>query len=164
MMLHIVRHAWAVDPGDPDAPTDFERPLTKEGRKRFASVVQRLVERGFAPEVIATSPLVRCRQTAEILAEEAGGSPEIVELDALAPESDLAKLVAWTNREAAGFRQVAWVGHAPDVGQLTAALIGDARAAIHFGKGAVAAVEFDGPVQAARGELQWLASAKMLGC
>lgn len=164
MVLYVVRHAWAVEPGDPAALTDHDRPLTKEGRKRFADVVRRLVARGVAPEVIATSPLVRCRQTAEILAEESNRAARVVPFDALAPESDLAKLVAWTNAQAAGSRQLAWVGHAPDVGQLTAALVGDGRAAIHFGKGAVAAVEFDGPVRPARGELLWLVSPKILGC
>ena len=164
MILYIVRHAWAADPGDPAWPDDRQRPLTAEGRQRFVAVAKRLAQRGLAPELIATSPLVRCHQTAEILAKELGRKRKIVPLEALAPGSDLGQLVHWTNHDAAKCGEVAWVGHAPDVDRLTAALIGDGRASIQFSKGAVAAVEFDGPVQPATGQLRWLVTAKLLGC
>ena len=64
MILYVIRHAWAGHYGDPAWPDDSQRPLTDEGRQRFARVVAELVKRGFAPQRIATSPLVRCRQTA----------------------------------------------------------------------------------------------------
>ena len=164
MILYIVRHAWAGHFGDPDWPDDRQRPLTDEGRKRFARMVRKLRERGFAPEVIATSPLVRCRQTAEIVAEGVSGSPEVVQRGELVPGSDLAGIVDWTNRSAGDYDEVAWVGHAPDVGRLTSALIGDSRGFIRFAKGAVAALRFPGEAALDEGELRWLVTAKMLGC
>ena len=96
MKLYIVRHAWAGHFGDPDWPDDFQRPLTKQGGERFTRVVEKLVERGFAPEVVATSPLVRCRQTAERIVAGMDSRPELVELDELRPGSDLEALVRWT--------------------------------------------------------------------
>jgi phosphohistidine phosphatase SixA len=54
--------------------------------------------------------------------------------------------------------------HAPDVGRLAAALIGQPEGQIRFAKGAVAAIRFDGPAIAGNGELQWLVTAKVLGC
>ena len=164
MILYIIRHAWAVDPDDPRWPDDRDRPLTDEGRARWAAMVKSLADRGFAPQLIATSPLVRCRETSQILAAGVSGKPKTVLLDALAPESDLGQLIAWTNREAGRCRELAWVGHAPDVSHLAAALIGDSRSLVHFSKGAVAAIEFDGPVQPSSGELRWLVTAKVLGC
>lgn len=164
MILYIVRHAWAGHFGDPDWPDDRQRPLTDEGRKRFARVVCKLQERGFSPQVIATSPLVRCRQTAEIVAEGVCGNPEIVERHELVPGSDLAGILDWTTRSAGVDDEVAWVGHAPDVGRLTSALIGDSRGFIRFAKGAVAAVRFPGQAAVGEGELRWLVTAKMLGC
>ena len=161
MILYIIRHAWAAEPGYTD---DRQRPLTDEGRKRFAEVVRKLSGRGFAPEWIATSPLVRCVQTAEIIAEALGESDMIVQQKALAPESSLGELVTWTNREWGKCRQVAWVGHAPDVGDITGTLIGGPQASIHFSKGAVAAIEFEGQVQPRAGQLLWLVSAKVLNC
>jgi phosphohistidine phosphatase SixA len=80
-------------------------------------------------------------------------------LEALAPGSNAGPLLAWTKLQTG---DVAWVGHAPDVGQLTAVLIGDGSSSIHFNKGATACIEFTGPVAAGRGELCWLATAKLL--
>ncbi len=164
MIIYIVRHAWAGSYGDPQWPDDFQRPLTEEGSLRFAQVVQTLAQRGFAPQLVATSPLVRCRETAEIVARQTPHGPEVVELEALMPGSDLAGVLAWTVREAGGLEQVAWVGHAPDVGHLAGALIGEANAWIRFAKGAVAAIRFEDTPEVGEGELRWLATAKVLAC
>jgi phosphohistidine phosphatase len=164
MIVYIVRHAWAADRDDPKWPDDALRPLTEEGRERFAGIVKLLVGRDFAPEVVATSPLVRCRQTAEVISKHAPGKPKVVEREELAPGSDLEGIVQWTNREAGNRKQVAWVGHAPDVSDLAAALVGDSKGAIRFAKGGVAAIDFDGPVRPGAGELRWLLTAKVLGC
>ncbi len=94
MDLYIVRHAWAGDRDDSRWPDDGMRPLTAEGKKRFARVVKKLVRAGMAPSVIATSRLVRCMETAEILAA-ALEEPEIVKLDELQPGSDLQGLLRW---------------------------------------------------------------------
>ena len=163
MILYIIRHAWAGHYGDPAWPDDDLRPLSGEGRERFARVVEALVGRGFAPQLVATSPLVRCRQTAEIVAGGVPGGPEVVELDALAPGGDLDALVDWTVREAGGLQEVAWVGHAPDVGYFTGRLIGDSPHGIRFAKGAVAAIRFEDPPGRSEGELRWLVTAKVLG-
>jgi len=164
MLLYIIRHAWAGPYGDPAWPDDFERPLTADGSLRFAQVVRTLAERDFGPQRVATSPLVRCRQTAEIVARQTPLQPDVVELDALMPGSDLAEALAWTAKEAEKLEQIAWVGHAPDVGDLTGALLGDGTAPIRFAKGAIAAIRFDGTPKAGEGELRWLVTAKLLGC
>ncbi len=161
-MLYIVRHAWAGHFGDPDYPDDRKRPLTDEGGDRFRRVVDTLAERGFQPQVVATSPLIRCRQTAELISQCVPGNPQVVALDALEPDSDLAEMVHWTNRQDA--RDVAWVGHAPDVGHMVAALVGNGVAHIRFAKGAVAAIEFTGNIAQRGGVLRWLLTAKVLGC
>jgi len=164
MDLTIIRHAWAGHYGDPQWPDDDLRPLSPEGKKRFARMVAKLAGKEFAPQIIATSPLVRCRQTADIVAEGVPGGPEVVELDALEPASELDELIGWTVRQAEDCDRVAWVGHAPDVGHLTAALIGQSRGWIRFAKGAVAAIRFDDQIAPGEGELRWLVTAKILGC
>jgi len=162
MKIYIVRHAWAGEAGDPQWPNDNLRPLTEEGKKRFKQCAKQLAKLGMAPAVIATSPLVRCRQTAEILSAQLPDEPPVVELPALAPNSHFAELLRWT--EAQGGVNVAWVGHAPDVGDLTAQLIGRGAANIRFAKGACAEIRVHPPLASARGELAWLATAKILGC
>ena len=162
MFIYIVRHAWAFEHGDPRWPDDSQRPLEKEGAERFARVVKKLAERGLEPGTIATSPYVRCRQTADVLAKHVAGKPDIVELPALQPASDFEACITWTREQPAG-ASVAWVGHAPDVTHLAAALLGDGEAAIRFAKGSVAAIRVHGEVGIGGGELCWLATAKSLG-
>lgn len=159
MIVYVVRHAWAEDHNAALYPDDDLRPLSAKGEKRFRRVVKRLVKRGFDPRRIATSPLLRCRQTADLIAKFAPHEPSPEALDDLKPGGRLEPLLAWTAECPEG--DVAWVGHAPDVEELTASLIGG-EAALHFAKGAVAAVEFTGRVAAGQGLLLWLATAELL--
>lgn len=162
MRIFIIRHAWAEERDSQRWPDDGLRPLTKKGRKRFVKLVRRLQDGDFEPEVIATSPLVRCRQTADLLAEQFDAAePPIVELDALAPGSDLETLIQWSNEH--DVAQLAWVGHSPDVGDLLGELIGAAGEAFRYPKGAVACVDFDESIARNQGQLRWLATADLLG-
>jgi phosphohistidine phosphatase len=162
MFIYIARHAWAGERGDPRWPDDSLRELTPEGIERYTEVVQELAKRGFEPQHIATSPYTRCRQTADIIAKCVASRPEIEELEALEPGSDLEPLIEWTNEQ--GGEDACWVGHSPDVERLAAELIGDGTTRIRFAKGAVAAIRFEGDMtNSGGGELGWLATAKLLG-
>lgn len=162
MILYLIRHAFAGERGDPRWPDDSQRPLTKDGRKRFGKVVKRLVASGdFGPRQIATSPLVRCGQTAQIVGEAVDESCGIAPLDALAPGGDLAAVVAWTGQQ--DVDAVAWVGHAPDIEDAAATLLGMPAGHVRLAKGAIAALSFSGGVELGQGELRWLVTAKVLG-
>ena len=156
--LYIARHAWAEDLAADG--TDFSRSLTKKGIKRFRKMARRLAEAGMQVDVIATSPLVRTRETAEILAEELLGKPVVVTVNALAPGSDWAALLEWTLEQDAA--RVAWVGHNPCVGRLVAMAIGDGSALLRMQKAAVASIRLDDGL-GHPGELAWLATADLLG-
>lgn len=162
MDLYIARHAWAGHFGDAGWSDDSLRELEPAGERRYVAVVEALAERGFAPEVIATSPYVRCRQTADIIANHTPADPEVVELDALRPGSDFDAVAQWT-RDLGECEAVCWVGHAPDVGRMTATLVGDGSGAIRFAKGGVAAVRLYDEAGPGAGELYWHATAKLLG-
>ena len=159
MLIYIARHAWAGSFGDPAWPNDAERPLTDVGRPRFAGMVRRLVKRGFAPHRIATSPMVRCRQTAEIMVAESPGEPTVDALDALLPGSDLQALLQWTGKQ--NGQDVCWIGHAPDISHLTSALVGDQAVPIQFPQAACAAVWIETPADIGKGRLHWMATAEM---
>jgi phosphohistidine phosphatase len=163
MDLYIIRHAWAGDYGDPQWPTDAARPLTAEGRERFAAMMAQLVKRGMMPTLLGTSPLVRCVQTAELVVA-AVGTGKIVKLDVLQPGGDFNALLQWTVQQSKKHLQIGWVGHAPDVEQWATAMIGQSGGWLRFPKGAVAAIRFDGLPTFGGGELRWLVTAKVLGC
>lgn len=156
--LYIIRHAVAEDLGP--GIDDHARRLTGKGRKRFGRMVGRLARAGMDVDVIATSPLVRCRETAEIVAAELPGCPRIEIIDALAPASDWQAIVEWTVEQDAA--RVAWVGHAPCVGRLVALSIGDGSAAVRMQKGAIASISLDDGL-GQPGELDWLAVPETLG-
>ena len=162
MLLYIVRHAWAEERDPLRYSDDSLRPLTKEGRARFVAVAKKLAQRGVAPDLIATSPYLRCRQTAEILAKRMSPEVAIVESEFLAPGGSLPKLLEWTSRQEK--KSVAWVGHAPDVEQCVARLIGRGRSQIRMPKGSAAAIEFSEQPAVGKGVLRWLVTAKMLDC
>lgn len=151
--LFVVRHAWAEDSGP--GIDDHSRRLTKKGRRRFEAFARHLRAAGMELDLVATSPLVRARETAEILADVFDLRAPVV-IDALAPASDWQALVEWTIEQDAA--RVAWVGHMPCVGNLVAHSIGDGSAAIRMQKGAIASIRLDdGPGHP--GELEWLATA-----
>lgn len=163
MRLYIIRHAWAEDRDDERFPDDDLRPLTSKGKKRFRRLARKLVDEGIAPRVVATSPLVRCRQTAEILASMLDDRPEVVELSALSPEGDIDGALTWLQDQSDG--EYAWIGHAPNVSDMTAALIRMEPANIPFSKGAVAAIDWRGvPPELGQGRLVWFVGAGILGC
>ncbi len=159
--IYIARHAWAYEADDERWPDDSLRELEPEGIERFQRMVELLAERDFAPEAIATSPYTRCRQTSEIISQLTPLNPSITELPALEPGSDFRAIAEWSRQTPC--QSICWVGHAPDVGWLTAMLIGDRQANIRFAKGTVAAIRMHGEISYAQGELVWLATAKLLG-
>jgi phosphohistidine phosphatase SixA len=158
---YVARHAWAGSFGDPQWSCDSLRELEPAGIDRYRLVVERLAERGFAPEIIATSPYTRCRQTAELIALHTPRQPEIVALDILQPSSDIGALLQWSKET--NCQQICWVGHAPDVSHMTTALVGQGRFNIRFAKGAVAAVRLFSEIDYGAGELYWHTTAKLLG-
>jgi len=161
MFIYVARHAWAYEFGDPRWPDDMLRELEPDGAERYMQMVEALAERGFAPEAVATSPYVRCQQTAEIIAKYTSAQPEVTESSGLLPQSNLSDLIEWSRQS--GCKKTCWVGHAPDVGIMTSALIGDAHANIRFAKSAIAAVRFEDEIALGAGELYWHATAKSLG-
>ncbi len=123
MRLYLIRHGKAVSAEL--APSDGERPLSPEGREGIERMAKRLRSLGVEWELILTSPLVRARQTAEILCG-AGLAPSVEEAAELAPACKLAAwlpfLVSW-RREGRG--DLAAVGHLPNVALWAGSLVWD---------------------------------------
>ena len=74
--LVLVRHAKSS--WDHPGLADEERPLNKRGRGDAPEMGRRLAARGMVPEVIVSSPAVRARTTAELLALELGAEEQLV--------------------------------------------------------------------------------------
>ena len=157
--LYLVRHAIAAERGD-EWPDDTKRPLTKRGISRFRECVTGLGELEVAVDEVFTSPLVRAKQTADILAAGMDRKPPVKMLNALAP-GHTAKDVMTQLAKAAKRRRIALVGHEPDLGELAAHLIG-ANRAIPFKKGGVCRVDVESLTSRSVGTLIWFVGPKVL--
>ena len=156
MELLIVRHATAVDHGDPAYPRDEDRPLTPDGIHKFRAATRGLRELGVRLDRVVTSPLVRARQTAELLRDALAPDVDLDVSVHLAPGGDFDTLLR--DVAALGAERVAVVGHEPHLsGLVSHTLVGPrGHAPVLLKKGAAALVVFEGAPGAGTCLLEWL--------
>jgi phosphohistidine phosphatase len=157
--LYLVRHAIAAERGE-DWPDDDKRPLTERGIARFREAVNGLKALDVELDEIFTSPLVRAKQTADLLAAGVKGKPSVKLLDALAPGHSPASVLAQLAK-AAKRRRIALVGHEPGLGELAAHLIGAGRA-LPFKKGGICRIDVESLLSRRAGALAWFVTPKVL--
>jgi phosphohistidine phosphatase len=163
MNLYIVRHAIAVERGTPGLEDDSERPLTDDGRRRFAKCGRGLKLLGVKLDLILSSPYVRARQTAETLAMELGmPTARIGFSDALLPMSKPEELLMEINQKHQ-VDNLAVVGHEPHLSSLMSYLLtGGTEMPTTLKKGGVCLLQID-PMQVAPcATLEWLLTPKQL--
>ncbi len=108
--LYLIRHGIAVERGS--YAQDGDRPLTEIGRQKTRKVAQRLSELDLRFDLILTSPLVRARQTADILAD-LGLGKSVETSPYLVPEGDFEGWLSWLQRWQGGDRNLARPTHSP---------------------------------------------------
>src|ERR1044072_5656017 len=91
--LYLIRHAIAAERGDA-WPDDSKRPLTESGIARMRKAARGLARLDVTIDLILSSPLVRARQTADIVAAALDPRPSIVNIESLAPGATYTALVA----------------------------------------------------------------------
>jgi phosphohistidine phosphatase len=161
MELLIVRHAIAFESDRQRWRDDGARPLSPAGIRRLRKAAAGLKEFSKTPTRVLTSPLVRARQTAQVLAEVAGW-PRAEDAPELSPGGTARAVLTLLGRDRS--KVLAVVGHQPALGALlTACLLGeDGALSIEMKKNAVACVAFEGSPSAGRAVLKWLATPRML--
>lgn len=156
--LYLVRHAIAEERGDA-WPDDSKRPLTEDGAARMRKAARGLMRLGVRFDAVLTSPYVRTRQTAEIVANAFDERPPIIAVESLAPGGSVQSILTDLERQARRSR-LAIVGHEPGIGELAARLAG-ARYPLEFKKGAVCRIDIK-TFPAGPGKLRWFLTPKIL--
>lgn len=159
--IYIVRHAIAEEVAADGR--DESRALTPEGRKKMKKAARGLAALDVAPARLFSSPLVRARETAEILAGELGGL-EVELTDTLAPGVDERALTRLVDATPVG-DDVMLVGHEPDLSSMLAYWLTGSRGGFEtdFKKGAVACLAIDLLPPRGKAILEWLLTAGQLG-
>ena len=157
--IYLIRHGLAEERGEA-WPDDTKRPLTEEGITRLRKGARGLVRLGVTFDVVLTSPLVRARQTAEVIASAFEPGPPVVAIDSLAPDGGYQAVLADLEKHAKRTR-IALVGHEPAIGELAARLIGS-RHAISFKKGAVCRIDVETIPPVGPASLRWFVTPRIL--
>lgn len=157
--LYLIRHGIAAERGE-EYPDDSKRPLTARGIARLREEAKALNALAVTFDAIITSPLVRTRQTADVIAEALADKPPVTTSDALAPAGTPAAVIQEIGRHAR-LARLALVGHEPNMGELAAQLIG-ARSALEFKKGAICRIDFEILPPRGLGQLRWFLPPKVL--
>ena len=156
----MIRHAIAEDRDAQRWPDDRLRPLSPRGIARGRKAAAGLAQLWAKPEHVLSSPLLRARQTAQLLERHAGWprAQLCAELDPeAAPHALLARLA-----RSAGERVVV-VGHEPHLSALLAqCLPGGTQRGISFRKMGAALVRSGTQVRPGSAQLIWFAPPKLL--
>lgn len=157
--LYLIRHAPAEERGL-SWPDDGRRPLSEDGVNRMRKAARGLVRLDVTFDIVLASPLLRARQTADIVARAFETPPPIKLAGSLAPGASYAMFAADLEKHARWTR-IALVGHEPGLGHLAAKLVG-ARRAFEFQKGAVCRIDVGSIPPPSSGTLRWLLTPAML--
>ena len=144
MNLFLLRHGLAVERDEFDYANDASRTLTAKGEKQLRTVAAALRAMELRFDVIVSSPLVRARQTAEIIAAELKLKKRLAFTDELMPGTAAKKLVQKIVRQKPALENVLLVGHEPDFSELISLLVtGNTGASFALKKSGLAKLEIE---------------------
>jgi len=157
MQLLVVRHGIAEEYQDAyrRGISEEDRELTAEGRDKMQRAADGLKQKLEKLELVFHSPLVRARQTAEIVASKYKGV-RIDVLSELRPESDPAHTLAVLGPLLSECESAAIFGHQPHVSAfISYALTARAASFVTMKKGAMCLLEFPARIREGQAILRW---------
>ncbi len=142
MNLYLMRHANAgVRRENP--LLDARRGLVKDGKEQCMLMARVLSALKVQVDVVVSSPLKRCLQTAQLVGTELGYEGRVEISKALAPDASYPQFQEMLAHYS-GYDGVLVVGHNPNVFRFLGQMItGNGGAAIRMRKGSVARINMD---------------------
>ena len=160
MDLYVLRHGKAGEFSE--GQDDSLRKITGSGRKEIKGIARWMREEKFPLEIIATSPLVRAGETAEIIARTLHLKDQPVVWDDLAPGGDL-DTVCYHAAQFGNNTAILVVGHEPGLSALIGRITSrDGTASLILSKGGLAKIKNFSFDQQPSGDLQWLLTSKQI--
>ena len=163
MNLYILRHGIAVEPGTPGYEKDADRPLTSEGKRKLRQITKAMEALELSFDLILSSPYLRARQTAEIVAESLKARKRLELSDTLTPGGGPNKLLELLNRLQPPPDNVLLVGHEPYLSGLISLLVtGSVTSAVIMKKGGLCKLSTESLKHGRCAALEWLLTPKQM--
>src|SRR5439155_24352748 len=100
---------------------DADRPLTPEGKRKLKRVAEAMQKLDLSFDLLLSSPYLRARQTAELVAEALGQKKKLEFADSLKPDGSFRNLIDYLKNWKS--RSVLLVGHEPHLSGLISFLL-----------------------------------------
>ncbi len=158
--LYFLRHGIAFDHGTKGFSED-ERPLTEEGKEKMQRAAEGMKRLELSFDVLMSSPLVRAKQTAEMVRKVLHPKKELEIQEGLLPGKSLQEFLKMlqTRKE----ESFLLVGHEPTMSQWIHELLGGgASSSVEMKKGALCQLRVELKLPRWDSELIFLAPPKVL--
>ena len=162
MDLYILRHAIAEE-RTASSGADSDRCLTPVGAKKMRRIAAGMKASKLGFDLILSSPFVRAKETAQIVADVFDLTKQLEFSPQLAPDGNPADLISELNKEHRGKKSVLLVGHEPYLSRLVSLLIsGDTGLLIELKKGGACKLSVEGLRYGRCATLEWLLAPRQL--
>lgn len=163
MEIYLLRHAIA-EPRDPfSAKPDSQRRLTPEGARKMRRIARGMKSLDLSFDAIVSSPFLRARETAEIVAAVFRLKKALQFSPALSAGAGLKKLIGQLKRLERTSKRVLLVGHEPDFSELISLLVaGNSSFSITLKKGGLARLTVETLRHGSCATLEWLLTPSQL--
>ncbi len=157
MNLYILRHGLAVEPGAPGYAKDADRPLTPKGERKLWQIAEAMETLELSFDLMLSSPYLRARQTADIIAEAFNARKKLEFSETLTPAGSPKRLIEFLLGLKPLPENVLLVGHEPYLSGLISLLVaGDARLWVTLKKGGLCKLNAESLKPGRCAVLEWL--------
>jgi phosphohistidine phosphatase len=163
MDLYLLRHGIAAELDARSFANDPDRPLTLEGERKVKLIAEALQALELSFDLILSSPYLRARQTAEIVAEHLKARKRLGLSDCLTPGGSTKKLVDLLNHRQRCPESVLLVGHEPYMSGLISLLVsGRETFTVVMKKGGLCKLTAESLKHGRCATLQWLLTPRQM--
>lgn len=161
--IYILRHGIAAEPGTPGIKTDAERPLIPKGEQRLREAAAAMEKMDLSFDIIISSPYLRAKQTAEIVAKILKLEKKLTLSNDLIPGGNPQTLIRQLNGFKPAPENILLVGHEPYLSRFIALLASGGMAArIDMKKGSLCKLETEELEYGHCATLKWLLTPRQM--
>jgi phosphohistidine phosphatase len=163
MNLYFLRHGIAAERGTARFANDSDRPLTPKGKRKVRRIAKAMLALDLRFDLILSSPFVRARQTAQIVAQVLDARKRLDFSNTLTPEASARQLISLLAARRGHPDDVLLVGHEPYLSQLISLLLaGDSGLSLTMRKGGLCKLRLGALRHARCACLEWLLTPKQM--